>query len=172
MVVVTKQERGVGSEEVLGAVFFERYSSLVGLARLLLDRREEAEEVVQEAFARTLEGWDRLRSPDDPYPYVRRAVVNLARSGLRRRVVARRFVLSSADTAGADVAVIASESRTEVLDAVRALPRRQREVVVLRYFEDCSTASTAEALGITEGAVKTHLHRAMASLEQRLEELR
>jgi RNA polymerase sigma-70 factor (sigma-E family) len=170
MVVVTRRERDVGAEQALEAVFFERYASLVGLARLLLDRREDAEEVVQEAFARTLEGWDRLRSPADPYPYVRRAVVNLARSGLRRRVVARRAVLAvTKDAVGADVAVLASESRREVVDALRGLPQRQRECVVLRYFEECSTAEAADALGISEGAVKTHLHRALQTMEKTLE---
>ena len=172
MVVVTKRERGVGSEEVLGTVFYERYGSLVGLARLLLDRREDAEEVVQEAFARTLEGWDRVRSPSDPYPYVRRAVVNLARSGLRKRSVMRRVRLVPIDVPSPDVAVVASESRAELLEAVRVLPRRQREVVVLRYLEDCSTAETADALGISEGAVKTHLHRAMDAMAKTLEDKR
>lgn len=163
----------MGSEEALSRVFFERYSSLVGLARLLVDRREEAEEVVQEAFARTLEGWDRLRDRSDPYPYVRRAVVNLARSGLRRRVVARRRVLEAVpDGVGADVAVLAGESRRELIAALRALPQRQRECVVLRYFEECSTAETASALGISEGAVKTHLHRAMEAMEKTLEATR
>lgn len=168
-----KRERPVGSDDALSAVFFERYSSLVGLARLLLDRREEAEEVVQEAFARTLEGWDRVRSSGDPYPYVRRAVVNLARSGIRRRVVARRRILEAVpDSVGADVAVLARESHREIIDALASLPQRQRECVVLRYFEECSTAETAEALGISEGAVKTHLHRALGSMEKTLEATR
>ncbi len=164
----------MSADEALSTVFYERYSSLVGLARLLLDRREDAEEVVQEAFARTLEGWDRLRTPGDPYPYVRTAVVNLARSGLRRRVMARRRVLEAvpADAAPADVAVLASESRREVIDAVRSLPQRQRECVVLRYFEECSTAETAAALGIGEGAVKTHLHRGLKAMEEKLEATR
>ena len=135
--------------------------------------REQAEEVVMEAFARTLEAWGRLRNVDDPYPYVRRAVVNLARSGLRRRMVGRRVRLAAVpDAPGSDVVVLAAESRSELVGAVRSLPRRQRECVVLRYFEDCSTDQTADVLGISPGSVKTHLHRALQALEQSLESTR
>jgi RNA polymerase sigma-70 factor (sigma-E family) len=162
--------RAERADEVIGRVFSERYSSLVGLARLLLDERSQAEEVVQEAFAKTLEAWPRLRNVDDPFPYVRRAVVNLSRSGLRRRGVARRRVLEAVpDAVPADVAVMASESRREVIAALKTLPQRQREVVVLRYFDECSTEETADVLGISEGSVKTHLHRALAALEKSLE---
>jgi RNA polymerase sigma-70 factor (sigma-E family) len=165
---------GVASaEEVLSGVFRERYSSLVGLARLLLDDRSQAEEVVQEAFARTLEAWERLRNVDDPYPYVRRTVVNLARSGLRRRVVARRSIPERAvHVPGTESDAIASESRREIVHALRSLPRRQRECVVLRYFEESSTEETADVLGISEGSVKTHLHRALQALETMLEATR
>jgi RNA polymerase sigma-70 factor (sigma-E family) len=156
-------------DEVLSRVFYERYSSLVGLARLLLDERDLAEEIVQEAFARTLEGWERVRDKDDPYPYVRRAVVNLSRSGLRRRLLARRRLEAAPDSPSADAVVLADESRREVIAALRELPRRQRECVVLRYYAECSTAEAADVLGISEGSVKTHLHRALASMERTLE---
>ena len=170
MVLEMAGGRVTGLDQTLEQLFQERYSVLVGLARLLLDERELAEEVVMEAFARTLEGWSRVRETGDPYPYVRGAVVNLSRSGLRRRSVVRRHRAEVVQYApAADVAVVTSESRREVIEALRALPRRQRECVVLRYFEDASTAETAEALGISEGAVKTHLHRALGSMEKRLE---
>jgi RNA polymerase sigma-70 factor (ECF subfamily) len=144
---------------------------LVGLARLLLDDRGEAEEVVQEAFARVYEGWGRVRSKDDPLPYVRRTVVNLARGGLRRRLIVRRTRhVPVANEPSAESGAVASEDRRAVFAAVRALPRRQRECVVLRYYLDCSTADTAAALGISDGSVKTHLHRALASLATTLED--
>lgn len=161
-----------GPDEVLGRVFRERYESLVGLARLLLDDRGQAEEVVQEAFARTYDGWSRVRDRDDPLPYVRRAVVNLARGGLRRRITARRHVLTPLpDAPSAEAGALAHESRREVIEALRCLPRRQRECVVLRFYLDCSTAETAAALGVSEGAVKTHLHRALGALAKQLEGL-
>jgi len=158
-------------ERALTDLYAAQYARLVGLARLLLDERGLAEEVVQEAFARTYAALPRLRYADDPLPYVRRAVVNLARGGLRRRGVARRARLARAEDApSAEDGVLVDEQRREVAAAVRALPRRQRECVVLRYLLDCSTAETADALGITDGAVKQHLHRALASLAVTLAE--
>ena len=158
-------------EQVLADLYAAQYARLVGLARLLLDERGLAEEVVQEAFARTYAAWPRVRRTDDPLSYVRRAVVNLARGGLRRRGVARRTVLPrTEDAPSAEVGALLDERRREVAGAVRALPRRQRECVVLRYFLDCSTAETAEALGVSEGTVKQHLHRALAALAVTLAE--
>jgi RNA polymerase sigma factor (sigma-70 family) len=63
------------------------------------------------------------------------------------------------------------ERRREVIHALRELPTRQRACVVLRFYLECSTTETASALGISEGAVKTHLHRAMRALAERLEGL-
>ena len=160
-----------GSTGALADAYAVHYRRLVGLARLLLDDRGLAEEVVQEAFARTYAAWPRIRTPDDPLPYVRRAVVNLARGGLRRRIVARRVVVPAApEFRSAEADALAGERRREVADAVRALPRRQRECVVLRYFLDCSTAETADALGVSEGTVKQHLHRALEALAVALAE--
>jgi len=161
------------ADDALGRVYREHYGALVGLARLLVDERGLAEEVVQEAFARTWAGWRRLHDPADPLPYVRRAVVNLARGKLRhRRVVRFRRVEAVPDEMSAEARVVRDEVRRAVLDAVGALPGRQRECVVLRYYLDCSTVETAATLGISEGSVKTHLHRALASLAGRLEALR
>jgi RNA polymerase sigma-70 factor (sigma-E family) len=160
-------------DRVLGALYQDRYSELVGLARLLLDDRGQAEEVVQEAFVRTYAGWQRVRRQDDPLPYLRSTVVNLARGGLRRRRVARERRLDAVpDAESADVIAERDEMSTALVSAVRSLPDRQRECVVLRYFLDCSTAECAAALGVSEGSVKTHLHRALAALAPRLEALR
>jgi RNA polymerase sigma-70 factor (sigma-E family) len=159
-------------DEVLGRLFRDEYGSLVGLARLLLDDRGQAEEAVQEAFARTYDRWSRVRDHDDALPYVRRAVVNAARGGLRRRRTARRHRPERApDAPSAEAGVVRHESRREVVAALRALPARQRECVVLRFYLDCSTAETAATLGVSEGSVKTHLHRALAALARELEGL-
>jgi RNA polymerase sigma-70 factor (sigma-E family) len=153
------------------STFRERYAELVALARLLLDDRGEAEEVVQEAFVRTFAARRRLRkAADDPLPYLRRAVVNLCRGGLRRRRTRREALLPQGDHApSADREVVRAEDRDELLAAVRRLPTRQRECVVLRYLLDADTAEAAATLGISEGSVKTHLHRALAALEADLE---
>ncbi|MGI8797663.1 MAG: SigE family RNA polymerase sigma factor [Acidimicrobiia bacterium] len=158
-------------DAVLGALFRARYESLVGLARLLLDDRGQAEEVVQEAFARAYDRWGRIRNRDDALPYVRRAVVNLARGGLRRRVTARRHRAEPPpDEASAEAEAVRAEGERHVVEAVRSLPRRQRECVVLRFYLDSSTAETAAALGVSEGSVKTHVHRALGALARELKE--
>jgi RNA polymerase sigma-70 factor (sigma-E family) len=165
-------DRSAGSAaagDALALVYRQRYRYLVGLAYLLLDDRGLAEETVQEAFARTLEGWGRLRRAEDPFAYVRQSVINLSRSALRRRMLLRRRPAeAAADDPGADAGVVAGESRRELVAALRTLPRRQRECVVLRYFQECSTEEAATALGISESAVKTHVQRALAALERSL----
>jgi RNA polymerase sigma-70 factor (sigma-E family) len=158
---------------VLSALFEQHYERLVGLARLLLDERGQAEEVVQEAFARTYAGWPRVRDRDNPLPYVQRAVVNLARGGLRQRIRARRrpaSVVSAA--ASAEDRALGHQQDQDVAAAVHALPRRQRECVVLRYYLDLSTPETARALGISVGTVKQHVHRALQHLSLALEDQR
>jgi RNA polymerase sigma-70 factor (sigma-E family) len=156
---------------VLAELFRAEYSPLVQLARLLVDERGQAEEVVQEAFARTYEAWPRLRDPEDPLPYVRRAVVNQARGRLRRRLTVRRTGIAPADdAASAESEAETGARRREVVAAVLALPRRQRECVALRYLDDSPVALVAETLGISEGAVKQHLHRALVALARTLEE--
>lgn len=158
---------------VLEAVYRREYPRLVALARLLVDRQVEAEELVQEAFVRALAGWARLDDRVDPLPYVRRTVVNLARDSLRRRRTARRApapVLAVVEPA--DAAVVLDEDQRELAVALRLLPERQRECVVLRYLLDLSTADAAATLGISAGSVKTHLSRGLAALEAALEATR
>jgi RNA polymerase sigma-70 factor (ECF subfamily) len=130
----------------------------------------EAEEVVQEAFARVLA---RRGGGDTAATYVERAVVNLCRDGLRRRAVIRRVpVTIGEDARPAEAVALGTAEQLRVVAAVRALPRRQRECVVLRHLLGRSTSDTAEVLGIGEGSVKTHLHRGMAALESALEDWR
>ena len=158
---------------VLAACWHEEYHRLVGLARLLVDGQHEAEEVVQDAFVRVYAGWRRVDDQARPLPYLRRAVVNGARSGLRHRLVERRHASRPQRPALARSAEEVTVDRARdgaLVDAVRTLPRRQREAVVLRYLEELSTAETARAMGCSEGAVKAYLHRALGSLRAELEE--
>jgi RNA polymerase sigma-70 factor (sigma-E family) len=155
---------------VLEGVYRSQYARLVGVARLLVDERADAEEIVQEAFARTWARGPELANRDEAAAYVQRAVVNLARDTVRRRSVVRRLPVPPARNApAADGDVILDEDQRRVTEAVRALPRRQRECVVLRYLLECSTAETARALGIAEGSVKSHLSRGLAALGTDLE---
>jgi RNA polymerase sigma-70 factor (sigma-E family) len=146
----------------------ERYPSLVRLARLLVDDRESAEEVVQDAFVRTFGRLHRV-APDRATAYLRSAVLNGARSNLRRRRVQRAHASTDAPRPSAPTADLAGHGRHEVVSALKSLPRRQREVLALRYYLDLTERDTADALGISVGSVKTHAHRGLEALAQLLE---
>ena len=162
----------VRAEDVLRRVYEVEFSHLVGLARLLVDRREDAEEVVQEAFARTWANIGRLRD-DDPLPYVRRSVMNLSRARLRRLRTARAHRDDApADAESAEQGAVRLASGRAVVEHLAQLPRRQRECVVLRFYADLSVPEIARSLGVAEGSVKSHLHRAMTALAIELEDQR
>lgn len=158
-------------DEALSRVFEAEYGRLVRLASLFVDRHDEAEEVVQEAFARTLTGWSRVRDKEDPTAYVRRAVVNQCHGRLRRRRLVRRLrpedprVALSAERVVQDADVV-----ERVRAAVRRLPVRQRECVTLYYLLEHPVAEVAELLGVSAGTVKICLSRARVRLASQLEE--
>jgi RNA polymerase sigma-70 factor (sigma-E family) len=155
----------------LAEVYRLHYRELFVLARWLVDHPDLAEEIVQEAFARTLASWSRVRRHDDPLPYVRRTMVNLSNSALRRRAIARRIPAGEQRVApSAEHETLEDERRVEVEAAVRALPRRQRECVVMRFGFDASIAQIANDLRVSEGTVKKHLHRAIAALSKTLDD--
>jgi RNA polymerase sigma-70 factor (sigma-E family) len=152
---------------LLEAVFSEHYGGFCRLAALLLGDAAAAEEVVQEAFLRTFSSWWRVRQPDRAQFYVRTAVVNLCRSRLRRRGPEEAGNRASwRDPAEwSDGAV---DDSLVILEAVRTLPLRQRETVVLRYYQDLSERDVAAVLGCSVGTVKSQLARARASLARSL----
>jgi RNA polymerase sigma-70 factor (sigma-E family) len=152
-------------------LYASHYRRLVRLSVLLVRDVETAEEVVQDSFVAMHGRWRRLHEPVKALAYLRQTVVNRSRSVLRRRAVAARHVNAPPpDHPGADESAVATERRTAVLDALRALPQRQREVLALRYYLDLSEAQIAETLGISRGAVKSHASRGAASLRELLEE--
>jgi RNA polymerase sigma-70 factor (sigma-E family) len=157
-------------DEALTRLFSEHYRSLLGLARLLVDDRGSAEEVVQEAFVRLHRAWPGLRDPGGAAPYLRATVLNLARGQLRHRAVVRRHTKDpDPDVEVFDDPAVRGEERRLVAAAVRTLPRRQRECLVLRFYLDLSEREIAEALDVSPGSVKTHIHRGLAALNDRLE---
>ncbi len=158
----------VAVEEMYSA----HYRSLVRLAVLLVRDVETAEEVVQDSFVAMHGRWRTLREPEKALAYLRQTVVNRSRSVLRHRGVAARNVPPvDRDHPGADEAALATERRGRVLDALGALPGRQREVLALRYFLDLSEAEIAESLGISRGTVKSHASRGAAALRPLLEDV-
>jgi RNA polymerase sigma-70 factor (sigma-E family) len=158
-------------DEAVAALFDAHYDGLCRLAGFLLDDPGGAEEAVQEAFLRTFVGWRRIRHPERAHAYLRAAVVNQCRSRGRRRASEQRGNAKVwAGTPDADPATDAERTGDvlAVLDAVRALPPRQREAVVLRYYADLGEAEVAAALGCSTGTVKSQLFKARATLAQRL----
>ncbi len=152
-------------------LYAEHYRALVRLAVLLVRDQETAEEVVQDSFVAMHGRWRSLRHPDKALAYLRQAVVNRSRSVLRHRGVQARHVPAPVpDVPGADHTALETARRRTVLDALQRLPRRQREVLVLRYYLDLDEASIAEALGISRGAVKSHASRGSAALRSLLED--
>lgn len=163
----------ITADEAVARLYVEQYARLVRAAVLLLRDQDAAEDVVQDAFCDLHRRWARLREPERAAGYLHRAVVNRSRSALRHRAVVARNVPEPAGTApGADTAALGTERRTVVLAALADLPRRQREVLVLRHYLDLSEQEIATALGISRGAVKSHAFRAAGALRTRLEELR
>ncbi|GII77794.1 RNA polymerase sigma24 factor [Sphaerisporangium rufum] len=150
----------------LVAFYRDHRLDLVRLAVLLVGDRETAEDVVQDVFARLHARW---RPGVTTLAYVRTCVLNGSRSVLRRRAVALRRTERVTDLAdSAETAALIGESRREMLLALARLPRRRREVLVLRYYLDLPDAEIAEILRIRESTVRSTTARALAGLLREL----
>jgi RNA polymerase sigma-70 factor (sigma-E family) len=160
---------GWDADEAVEQLYATHFRGLVRLAVLLVRDQETAEEVVQDSFVAMHGRWRRLREPDKALAYLRQTVVNRSRSVLRHRGVEARHAPTLATGTVARDQVADRLRRTHVLDALQHLPRRQREVLVLRYYLDLDEASIAETLGISRGAVKSHASRGAAALRPLLE---
>jgi RNA polymerase sigma-70 factor (sigma-E family) len=151
-------------------LFEAHYARLVHLARHLLDEPNTAEDVVMDAYESLARHWGRVRDPDAALGYLQACVVNGSRSRLRRQLTARRRLVllqgARADTteAAAEHVVLSRHESEQLFDAVRRLPTRQRQVLVLRYYEELSVAAVAELLGCSTGSVKTHAYRGLRAL--------
>jgi RNA polymerase sigma-70 factor (sigma-E family) len=161
---------GWDADTAVEELYAAQYRSLVRLSVLLVRDVETAEEVVQDAFVAMHGRWPSLREPDKALAYLRQVVVNRSRSVLRHRGVRARLAPPPGDSHVEDGAV-AAEQRSTVLDALRSLPERQREVLALRYFLDLTEADIARTLGISRGAVKTHASRGVAALRTLMEDV-
>ena len=161
------------ADDAVTHLYAAHYRSLVRLAALLLRDVPVAEEVVQDAFVAMHGAWRRLADPDKALAYLRQSVVNRSRSALRHRSVEARHAPAAApDTASAEQSALLALEHESVLAALRELPVRQREVLVLRYYLDLSEADIADTVGISRGAVKSHASRGIAALRSQLEATR
>ncbi|MEU7133033.1 SigE family RNA polymerase sigma factor [Streptomyces sp. NPDC046261] len=146
------------------------YRSLLGLAALLLDDTASCEDVVQEAFIRVHSARSRVRDPEKTLAYLRQTVVNLSRSALRRRILGLKLLSKPMpDMASAEEGAYEQLERDQLIKAMRGLQRRQREVLVLRYFADMTEAQVAETLGLSLGSVKAYGSRGIAALRIAME---
>jgi RNA polymerase sigma-70 factor (sigma-E family) len=162
------------ADDAVTRLFASHYRQLVRLAALLLHDRAVAEEVTQDAYVALHTSWRRLRDPDKALAYLRASVVNRSRSALRRRGVADRYTASApppATAPSAEAGALGSLEHQQVIAALRRLPTRQREVIVLRYYAELSEAEIADTIGVSRGAVKSHASRGMSALRKSLERL-
>jgi RNA polymerase sigma-70 factor (sigma-E family) len=160
-------EAAWGADEAVALLFTAHYRGLVRLAVLLVHDVTLAEDLAQDAYVALHGRWHRLRDADKALAYLRVTVLNRARSALRRRSVASRY-LSAVPPPGtepsAEYAALGLIQHADMLRAVGRLPHRQREAIVLRYYADLSEAQIAEAMGVSRGAVKSHTSRGLAAL--------
>jgi RNA polymerase sigma-70 factor (sigma-E family) len=175
MVSISDPYRALARDDARTAVselYQQHWAGLVRLAVLVMDDRQAAEDVVQEAFADLYRHWP-LRDSGKALGYLRTAVLNRSRSVLRRRKVARLYTPPhEAPNASAESSAVLGEDRLQVRRALRALPTRTRAVLVLRYYLDLPFAEIAETLGISESTARSTASRGLAVLTQKLEEVR
>jgi RNA polymerase sigma factor (sigma-70 family) len=186
--------RGTGADaaeaaSIVSALYAEHALGLTRLAQVMLGDRAAAEDVVHDAFCGLCRRWSDLTDPAKAPAYLRSSVLNGCRSVLRRR--SRNPAIgdglsgdglsadglggegsigagSRGEGHGADAPLLASEDRRVVLEALRRLPDRQREVLVLRYYLELPDAEIARAMGIGESTVRSSAHRGLAALERLL----
>ena len=155
------------SDEVAFTAFVQgRWSALYRTAYLLTGERGEAEDLVQTALASTYVAWPRIRDRGAIEAYVRRAMVNAASRGWRKR--GRTVLVEEPSMPSHDSGLSGLEERAQVWAAVCALPPRMRATLVLRYYEDLPEAEVAAALDCSVGSVKSQTHHALKRLRDAL----
>jgi RNA polymerase sigma-70 factor (sigma-E family) len=147
------------------------YQSLTRLAAMLVRDVATAEEVVQDAFAAMHDAWHRFGDPEKALAYLRQAVVNRSRSVLRHRIIAdTNRSWAPPDMPSAEHGALVLLESEVALAALRGLPVRQREAILLRYYADLSEDQIAAVMGISRGAVKSHTARGIAALRAAVEQ--
>lgn len=154
----------VASIPDFGSFYRREYAGVATLTMVLTRSRSAAEDLAQEAFLRAHRDWADIANHENPEAWVRRVAINLAMSHFRRLRAEARAVLR---IGGRSAFIDMNPEALEFWAVVRKLPSRQAQVVALRYVEDLAVADIANTLGISEGSVKTHLHRARETLARR-----
>jgi RNA polymerase sigma-70 factor (sigma-E family) len=159
-----------GAESQVTALFQAHATGLVRLAMLMLGDQPAAEDVVQDAFFGLYRRWGTLSDPDRAVAYARSSVLNGCRDALRKRSRKIPAAPLEPDAESAEARALLGEEHREVLAALRRLPGRQREAVVLRHCLGLPEHEVAEAMKVSRGTVKSASHRGLAALARILKE--
>lgn len=167
-VLPTTPRRRITHDQII-ELYNTHHDGLVRFAALVAPEDGMAEDLVQEAFVRLYKSWGRIRDPEKVPAYMRSTIANLARGRGRRMAVAvRNRPEPGPDAASAEEHAIRDENRDEVIGLLRTLPPRQRECLVLRYYQGLNESEIARTLKISVGSVRTHTSRGMAALQKRM----
>jgi RNA polymerase sigma-70 factor (sigma-E family) len=168
-----RAQQAAEADEVLAGLFQTEYAGMVRLAVLL--GADDAEDIVAEAFYQLYRRWKKLRGAEAAVPYLRSVVCNLTRMRLRHLQVVRKHATPEAAApsgSSAEAEALLYDDQRALVAALKELPARQREALVLRHWLGLREAEIAAAMGISAGAVKSHTSRGMATLTRVLEERR
>ena len=157
--------------ELVDVLFRRHYTGLLRLAVVMLGDREAAEDAVQDAFVALHRRKRHLRDPGAAEAYLRSCVLNRCRSVVRRQITSRAprpLMLVREHEQSPEDTTVSRQEVESLVTVMRTLARRQREVLACRYVLELSVAETAQLLAISEGAVKSHTHRGLKALQQRI----
>ncbi|MEV6873236.1 sigma-70 family RNA polymerase sigma factor [Amycolatopsis sp. NPDC051128] len=166
---LTATDGDVDREAGVARLFDLHYPSMLRLAALL--GADDPENVVAEAYYQIYRKWRKMRDPGSAEAYLRSTICNLTRMRIRHLQVVRRNIeaLLPESVASPEDSVLLHDDQRALVGILRELPARQREALVLRYWQGLKEAEIAAAMGISPGSVKTHAARGMAALTQRME---
>lgn len=164
----TPQQRTVARVVSFDAFYRSEYKTMLGIALALAKDTSEAEDMVQEAFISAHRRWDRISQYDSPRAWVRRVLINRVTS-LRRRLTSELRAVSRIGPPPPEPPDLSPET-ADVWNEVRKLPYRQQQAIALHYVGQLSMTEIADAMGCSEGTVKSHLYRAREALKEPLAE--
>lgn len=162
----------LGAAAAVSALYAGHALGLIRLAYIVLGNRQAAEDVVQDAFLGLYRRWPQLNEQAKALGYVRSSVLNGCRSELRRRPTADLDGWNGPPVSSAESAVLTAEERREIIYALRRLPDRQREVLVLRFYLDLPDDQIAAAMRIGQSTVRSAAYRGLTALGRALKETR
>jgi RNA polymerase sigma factor (sigma-70 family) len=164
--------QATSAEDAVAWLYESHALALTRLAHIMLGDKQSAEDVVQDAFLGLYRNWARLTHEAMALPYLKASVLNGCKSVLRWRRIRVNRAVHEPPTASAESAVLADEEQQSVLIAVRHLPARQREALILRFYLHEPEAEVARVMNISPSTVRSTTYRALIALHRMLGESR